>query len=310
MMLGRSQQSVGHYADAARSYDEALGIYRALAEKEPAEARYQHGIAVVLDNVGYLCSERGQLDEAVKYHEQSVEIHERLVKDHPDDAGLKFGLSVSYSNLGVRLTAVRRYDEALVAHNKRLVLLRELVQQRGPRKAYEEEIGSTLNFIGDVHRNNRRKADWFEQAIAAYQEARGIQERLLKDYPTSIAAQSNLANTLINTGQVYRLHKDHANALQVVEETIVLLEKLVGINPQGIFNLSALGGAYAEKGRTLVALKRSAEAVAPYEKAVASHKRLVRLAPSIERYQRELEGFRQELERSQNRTKIEEQKKQ
>jgi len=176
-----------------------------------------------------------------------------------------------------------------------------MVQQRGPRRVYQEGIGTALNSIGDVYRQDRRKPEWFEQALAAYQEARGIQERLLQDYPTSIATQSNLANTLINTGQVYRWHKDHADALKLFDETIVVLEKLVGTNPEGTFDLSALGMAYAEKGRMLVALKRSDEAVAPYEKAVASHKRLVRLAPSIQRYQRELEGFRQELERAQNK---------
>jgi len=299
MMLGRSQQSAGHYDDAARSYDEALGIYKKLAEKEPLESQFQGGIAVVLDNVGWLYSERGQPDEAIKYHEQSVEIHERLVKDQPEDAQLKFRLAGSYGNLGNRLTILRRFDEALVAHNKRLVLLRELVQRRGPRKVYQEEIAGTLNCIGDVHRNSRRQEQWFEQALAAYQEARGIQEQLLKDYPTSIKAQHSLANTLTNTGQAYRLHKDNAEALQAIEETLVLLEKLVGTNPEGIYNLAPLGMAYAEKGRALVALKRSDEAVAQYEKAVAAQKRLVRLAPSIQRYQRELDGFRQEMERAQ-----------
>jgi len=299
MMLGRSQQSAGQYPDAAQSYDQALVLYRSLIEKEPEESRYQSGLATTLDNFGYLCSERGQLDEAIKCHEQSVEIHERLVHDQPKDPQLKFRLIRSYGNLGNRLTELRRYDDALVAHNKRLVLLRELVQQRGPRKAYEEEIGNTLNNIGDVYRNARRPPNWFEQAIATYNEARGIQERLLRDYPTSITLQSSLANTWLNTGQVYRRHKDYAKALKPIEASIVLLEKLVGRNPGGVFDLSALGAAYAEKGRVLVALKRSEEAVAPYEKAVAGHQRLVRLAPSIQRYQRELDMYRQEMERAQ-----------
>src|SRR5262245_41379892 len=165
MMLGRSQLSAGHLDDAARSFDEALGIYRRLAEKEPLAAQYQGRIAVVLDNVGYLHSERGQLDEAVKCHEQSVEIHERLVKEQPEDPELKLGLATSYSNLGTRLTTLRRYDEALVTHNKRLLLLRELVQQRGSRQLYERDIGHTLNCIGDVYRNSRQP-EWFEHAIA------------------------------------------------------------------------------------------------------------------------------------------------
>ena len=157
------------------------------------------------------------------------------------------------------------------------------------------------NAIGDVYRLNRSESGWFEQAVAAYNEARAIQEPLVRDHPTSIAAQGNLANTLINTGQVYKWHKDYADALQAFDESIRLFEKLVGTNPEGIDDLSALGMAYAEKARALFGLKRSDEAVAQYEKAVAAHKRLVRLAPAIERYQRELDGFRQEMERAQNR---------
>jgi eukaryotic-like serine/threonine-protein kinase len=303
MMLGRSQQSAGQHDDAARSYEEALSIYRELAEKEPKVARYQSGIAVTLDNLGWLLSVRGKLQEAVNHHEQSVEIHERLVKEHPEDAGLKLGLAGSLSNLGTRLMDLQRFDEALAAKNRRLALLRELVQQRGPRKLYEEEIGGTLNGIGDVYRSNRKQEGWFDQAMAAYKEARGIQERLLRDYPTSIRAQSGLANTLVNMGQVYRLHKDHADALKSFDEAIVVLEKLVGTSPEDISHLSALGTTYDEKGRVLVALKRSDEAVAQYEKAIASQKRLVRLAPSIERYKRDLDMFRRELEQAQKMKK-------
>jgi len=300
-MFAHSQQSTGKYDEAEKSYEQALAIYRALAEKDPKEAQYQSGIAVTLDGLGYLYSERGNLNDSVKCHEQSVQIHQRLLKDQPEDAQLKYRLGVGYINLGARLTDLGRYDEALATHNKRLVLLRELVQQHGPNKKYEQEIGFTLNFIGDVYRNNRRQAGWFEQALAAYRQAREIQERLLQESPTSIAAQSNLANTILNTGQVHRLHKDHADALQAFDEAIALLEKVVGTNPEGIYDLSALGSAYAERGRTLVALKRYEDAVAPYEKAVASRERLVRMAPSVERYQRELDSYRQELERVQNK---------
>jgi serine/threonine protein kinase len=303
MMLGRSQHSAGQYSDAALSYDEALNIYRTLAEKEPGEARYPDGLAMTLDNLGYLYAVRGKLDEAIKCHEQSVETHERLVKDHPADAGLVFRLSGSLSNLGYRLMALGRFDEALVAHNRGLTLLRDLVEQRGPRKLYEEEIGSTLNGIGDVYRNNRKQEGWFEQAMAAYKEARGIQERLLRDYPTSIKAQHNLANTLTNIGQAYRWHRDYAVALKSFDEAIVVLEKLVGTSPEDLSDLSALGMTYAEKGRALVALKRSDEAVASYEKAIASQKRLVRLQPSVDRHKQQLDGYRQALEQAQKKKK-------
>lgn len=301
MMLGRSQQSAGNCAEAVQSYEQALAIYRALAEKDPKEARYQSGIAVTFDNLGWLYSERRQFQEAVNYHEQAVAIHEQVVKDQPDNAGFKFRLAGSYNNLGNRLRPLGRFEEAVAIHKKRLVLLRELVEQRGAQALYEQEIGGTLNCIGDDYRMNRSQPGWFEQAIAAYAEARVIQERLLREYPTSISAQSNLANTLLNSGQVYRLHKDYDEALKMLDEGIVRLEQLMGTSPEDANNLSALGAAYAEKGRALVALKRYDAAVEHYEKAVASHKRLVRLAPSVERYQGELDAYQKELERAQRK---------
>jgi tetratricopeptide (TPR) repeat protein len=106
---------------------------------------------------------------------------------------------------------------------------------------------------------------------------------------------------LVNTGQVYRGHKDYADALKSFDAAIVMLEKLVGTSPDGIFDLSALATTYAEKGRALVAVKRHDEAVALYEKAIASQKRLVRLAPAVGHYQRELDIYRQELEGAQTK---------
>jgi len=214
---------------------------------------------------------------------------------------LDLGSAGTYGTLGNRLREANQWDEALALIDKSLAVFRELVEKHGARTDFERGIGATLNSIGDVHRTNRRQAGWAEKALAAYAEARTIQERVGREHPTFIEVQSNLANTLINTGQVQRMQKNYAEALAAFDPAIALLDRIVRVNPEGINDLSALGMTHCERARALASLAQPDDATAAYQKAIASHEKLVPLAPSVKRYQTELASFRQELERVQKK---------
>jgi serine/threonine protein kinase len=298
--LGLSQQAAGLHTEAAHSYEQALALWQSLAEKDPAEERYQNGLATAYHNLGWLGSELDQRQEAIRYLQQALAIRERLVKEHPDNLQFKLLLARTCGTLGNRLREARQWDEALALHDKRLAVFRELVQKQGARTEFDFHIGATLNNIGDIHRENR-KAGWADKALAAYAEARIIQERLVREHPTFIDVQSNLANTLINAGQVKRAQKNYAQALATFDLAIALLDRLVGVNPKGVNDLSALGMTHCERARALASLDQPDDAAAAYQKAIASHEKLVPMAPSVKRYERELVSFRQELARVQKK---------
>jgi serine/threonine protein kinase/tetratricopeptide (TPR) repeat protein len=299
--LGLSQQSAGRHIEAAKSYDQALALWQPLAEKDPAEARYQSGLAAAYHNLGWLRSELQLPKEAVRCLRQALAIRERLVKEYPDNLQYKFLLAGTYGTLGNRLREADQWEDAVALQSKALAVFRELVKNTGARADLERGIGSALNSIGDVHRENRREAGWAEKALAAYAEARTIQERLLQEHPTSIDVQSNLANTLINTGQVHRSQKNYTVALQMFDAAIALLDRMARVNPTGVNDLSALAMTYCEKGRVLASLDHPDDAAAAYQQAIACHEKVIGLAPSVKRYQRELALFRQELERVQRK---------
>jgi len=293
--LGLAQQSSGQHNKAAQSYDQALVLWESLAEKDPLDLRYQSGLAAAYHNLGYLRSELNQRDEAVGFLKQALAIRERLVKEHPDSFQFKLLLAGTCATFGNGLREARQWDEALVFHYRSLTLLRELVQKPGARSDLDRLIGAALNRIVDVHRSNRRQQDWAKKAMAAYAEARTLQERLVREHPTFIEVQSNLANTLMNIGQVYRAQKNYAEALTTFDTAIALLDRLVRVNPHGVSDLSAMGTTYSEKARVLASQNQPEDAVVAYQRAIESHEKVVRLAPLVTRFQSELAGFRQEL---------------
>jgi hypothetical protein len=86
-----------------------------------------------------------------------------------------------------------------------------------------------------------------------------------------------------------------------LDHAIDLLERIVGVNPESVNDLSSLGTTHCEKARALASLRRPNEAAESFQKGVACYENLVLLAPTHARYRRELAGFRQELERVQKK---------
>jgi serine/threonine protein kinase len=299
--FGHSQQSTGRYTEAARSFDQGIALWRALVQQHPAEPRYQNGLAYALTNFSYFLREQGKIDESLRHLRQAAFLREQLTASDPDSVPFQLGLATTYGNLGNCLFEARQLDEALAVQNKRLALLQNLVKQHGARRSFELSIAQAFNNIGDIHRVNRGQAGWAEKALASYAEAATVQERLLREQPTSAVVQSNLANTLINTGQVYRRQKNDAKAVATLDHAIDLLERIVGVNPESVNDLSSLGTTHCEKARALASLRRPNEAAESFQKGVACYENLVLLAPTHARYRRELAGFRQELERVQKK---------
>ena len=67
---------------AQREYEEALKIYRELAQKSP-EAYLPH-VAMTLNNLGILDRNRNRMTAARKEYEEALEIYEALAKQDPE----------------------------------------------------------------------------------------------------------------------------------------------------------------------------------------------------------------------------------
>ncbi len=131
-------------ADALPLAEEAVGIYRALAETDPD--RYRPGYARSLSNLGVWLRALGIPLEALAVTEEAIGIRRDLAEFSP--GRYRTELAQSLSNLGVVYSALGRLEDALPVILEAVSACRE--QAKDNRARYRLELATTLDGLADV----------------------------------------------------------------------------------------------------------------------------------------------------------------
>jgi tetratricopeptide (TPR) repeat protein len=197
--LGVQLSVLGRRKDAVAAAEEAVTIYRRLAEANPAA--YLSGLASALNNLGVLLSELGRLDEALAAAEEAVDIGRQLAEANP--AAHLPDLAAALANLGNRLAELGRRKEALAPTNEATTHYRRLAEAHPA--AYLPNLAMALYNLGIRLRELGRLASQVEErlreldkALAAIEEVVDIRRRLAEAQPA--AHLPNLAAALKDLG--------------------------------------------------------------------------------------------------------------
>ena len=225
---------------------------------------WNHALAVTSDNdvahnnLGYLCAERGELDEAISHFESAAKIRSGKTNPHYD-AGSAF----VQMNLADSLARKDRSDEAM-AHYEEAIRLQpyyaDAYYNRGnvlfAKGRIDEAIADwewTLQLQpndADAHTslgNAFLRQGSFKDAIAQYEMAVALA-------PEDPHSRNNLAWTLATSSD--DSIRDGAKAVGFAEQAVMLSG---GREPQF---LRTLGAAYAESGRFTEAIGAARQAAA------------------------------------------------
>ena len=99
----------GAFADALKSYQEALEIYRKLVQSNPHD--HLSDIAAMLNNLGNLQYQKNELDDALKSYQEALEVRRKLVRLHPQ--GDSSDLAGTLNNLAALQFDKGEFDDAL-----------------------------------------------------------------------------------------------------------------------------------------------------------------------------------------------------
>ena len=225
---------------------------------------WNHALAVTSDNdvahnnLGYLCAERGELDEAISHFESAAKIRSGKTNPHYD-AGSAF----VQMNLADSLARKDRSDEAM-AHYEEAIRLQpyyaDAYYNRGnvlfAKGRIDEAIADwewTLQLQpndADAHTslgNAFLRQGSFKDAIAQYEMAVALA-------PEDTHSRNNLAWTLATSSD--DSIRDGAKAVGFAEQAVVLS----GVREPQF--LRTLGAAYAESGRFTEAIAAARQAAA------------------------------------------------
>ena len=225
---------------------------------------WNHALAVTSDNdvahnnLGYLCAERGELDEAISHFESAAKIRSGKTNPHYD-AGSAF----VQMNLADALARKDRSDEAMVHYEEAIRLqpyYADAYYNRGnvlfAKGRIDEAIADwewTLQLQpndADAHTslgNAFLRQGSFKDAIAQYEMAVALA-------PEDPHSRNNLAWTLATSSD--DSIRDGAKAVGFAEQAVVLS----GVREPQF--LRTLGAAYAESGRFTEAIAAARQAAA------------------------------------------------
>ncbi len=176
--------------------------------------------ADILNNMGFIHNNEGNLQKALYYWQQSLKIREKI----QDEAGI----ANSLNNIAFIYESTGDYKKALEKHLKSLQIRRKLKDKKG--------IAVSSNNIGTIYLDLGEQ----EKALKYYLESLEIRKTI--DDPTGMAYVLN------NLAGIYSDQGDNVKALDYYNQSLRIREKLN--DEHGIaLSLNNIGGVYLEEGK-------------------------------------------------------------
>jgi len=189
--------NAGLHQQALAPTEEATGIYRQLAQTNPAA--YLPNLATSLNNLGVWLSDLGQREAALATTKEATGIYLQLARTNP--AAYLPDLAGSLHNLGNQLSELGRREEALAATEAATGIRRQLAQANPT--AYLPDLARELWGFAGVRATAGLE---LPEALAAAEEAIAIYQRLAEEIPEAfggslLSARDTLAYILDGLGR-------------------------------------------------------------------------------------------------------------
>jgi tetratricopeptide (TPR) repeat protein len=252
--LGNRLRDLGRREDALRVTEEAVEIYRQLAQTRPDA--FLPDLAGSLNNLGTSLSVLGRRGEALCATQEAVESYRKLAQTSP--ASFLPNLAGSLNNLGGMLRDLGHREEALCAIEETVEIYRQLVQTQPG--AFLPDLAMSLNNLGI----SLSDLDRCEGALHATGEAVEIYRKLAQTRPDAFL--SDLALGLNSLGNRLNELGYREDAVQATEEAVELYRRLAQSRP-GAF-IPDLSGSLNNLGNRYSALDRPEEAFLAGDEAV------------------------------------------
>lgn len=251
--FARLLQSLNDFDKARQHYEEALRLYRELANKNPE--KYQPDVAKTLNNLGILLANIGKLKQAQTCFEEVLQIFQKLAKKNPEK--YLSDVAVTLSNFGNLLCRMKELEQAKTHYDEALKVSRKLAKK--DPELHKRLIATTLNNRGGLFIEKGKT----KQALADLKKALKIRRELMelkpKKYKPEVAISLyNLGILLRDTNKFHEAQTHLKEALQIYRE---LAEKNpMGYNPEVAQILTVLAMLYVKLGMGKQAEEASREA--------------------------------------------------
>ncbi len=252
--LANRLSDIGQREKAFSAAEEAVGLYRALAEARPGA--FTPGLPMSLHTFANMLSALGRREEALTAAGEAVGLYRALAEARPD--AFTTHLAGSLGNLANRLSALGRCEDALAAAEESVRLYRVLAEARPD--AFTPDLAGSLNTFANMLSDLGRRED----ALTAAEEAVRLRRALAEVRPDAFIP--DLALSLNNLVAKLSNLSRREDALAAAEEAVRLRRALADVRPDAFTPL--LAGSLSNLANTLSDLGRREDALAAAEESV------------------------------------------
>ena len=258
--------------DAERYYEDALELYRELADEEPE--KFDEDVAMIYNNLGLFYSdEANRREEAEGYYLQALEIYKRLAAGQP--SVYEPYLATTCAGLGVFYSAdADRREEAEGYYLQALEIYERLAAAKP--SVYEPYLADTYNNLGAFYSVD---VDWRKEVEECYLQALEIYKRLAAGQPS--VYEPDLAVTYNNLGAFYSVDANRRREAEECYLQALEIRKRLAAGQPSVYEPD-LADTYNNLGNFYsVDADRRKEAEECYLQALEIGKRLAAGQPSV-----------------------------
>ena len=217
--LGTQYFTNGMMTQSEATYENALKIYRQLAEKNPDA--FLPDVAMTLTNLGNYYHGNQKTTQSEVAYEEALKTYRQLVEKNPEL--FLPDLATALTNRGNYYHDNQKIPQAETVYNEAMKIYRQLADNNPD--AFLPHVATILNNLGGLYYRNQKML----QADSVYAEALSINRQLAEDNPDAFLP--DLAMTLNNFGAFLTGKGKFAQADSIYAEALKIYRQLVEKNP-------------------------------------------------------------------------------
>ncbi|GHO79489.1 hypothetical protein KSD_72600 [Ktedonobacter sp. SOSP1-85] len=249
--------------------------------------------AFIVSNLAEFSRLQGKTAEAIAQHEEALDLRKKLIGEkHPDIAESLYNLGTLYEDENRDVEAERYYKQALTIYEKALgsqhltptLVKKVLASFYNCQKRYEEAkplfqsaLATYETILGEKHAKTMQvllDLGYLYEQQGKHEEAIRVYEKGLaangKDWDLEHEQTQQFLSCLLRLST----KQDEEDTLKKLENTLLILEKIMGPNPSQLGSRwSSLGIEYSQKGDFLQAEKCTQKALTLFEQIPEGYQR-------------------------------------
>jgi tetratricopeptide (TPR) repeat protein len=274
--LGRLAVITGSLDGAAAAFNAALAAAQRVGDERDESA--------VLNEIGGVLVDLGNLPEALKSFRKGLAIRDRLAKTDPGNADRQRDLSVSYNNIGDVLVAQGNLPEALRSFHDALAIRDRLAKVDPGNAGWQRDLSASFNRIGDVLVAQGN----LPEALKSFRDGFAIAHRLATADPGHAGWQRDLSVSYDRVGDALVAQGNVPEALNSYSDGLAIADRLAKGDPGNAGWQRDLSVSYDRVGNVLVAQGNLPAALKSFRDGLAIRDRLAKADPGNAGWQRDL----------------------